>query len=213
MGRIRIKLGKTPEQVLGEDFRSRFSTYTACGKGLFRQPTANEYMEMNRIIDVISKGGADPNVSDVYLKDALSPRQYLMLLTSECEEIIHFMFFLEAFERKDIMATLEDKYSFYLYCLVEEPGILPELRELTGIKTQNDVSNILKTIRVHLQYYRRPKRSQRKRGYTDKGHQPTQQQKCLKQIRLDEAVEEARALIRHSKEISDLKELLIGFCT
>jgi len=179
-------------------------------RGQFRKPTFGECREMSRIIYHISSAGSDPNVSDVYLKNSLSPRQFLMLLSSECLEIINFAFTLDVFERTDFQASLEDKYSIWLLCLAKYPEALNVLRTELGLTAQTDVSNILKTIRVYKRYYRRPKRTQRHRGYRDKGNLPSEQEIFWRQTRLDEAVQELDLRRQRDKELNDLVDLLFG---
>jgi hypothetical protein len=165
---------------------------------------------MARIWHHIQSVGTDPNVSDVFIKNSLSPRQLLMLLSSECIEIINFAYALDAFEGLNLLVNLEDKYSLWLYCLAKYPEVLPVLRTELGLKAQTDVSNILKTIRVYKKYYRRPKRAQRHRGYKDKGHLPSEQDQYLKQLRYDEAVYEIELQIKRDKSLNDLVDLIFG---
>jgi hypothetical protein len=179
-------------------------------RGQFRKATFNECREMSRIIYHIQSAGSDPNVSDVYLKNSLSPRQFLMLLSSECLEIINFAFFLDVFEQTNFQASLEDKYSLWLLCLAKYPEALNVLRSELRLTAQTDVSNILKTIRVYKRYLRRPKRTQRHKGYRDKGHLPSEQEIFQRQTRLDEAVLEIELRRQRDKELNDLVELFFG---
>jgi hypothetical protein len=79
-----------------------------------------------------------------------------------------------------------------------------------GLTIREDLTDVLMNVRVRVIYKKRPKRSQRPRGYRDKGSNPTQQQKFRRQLCFDEAAEEARYLIQRDRELSDTLDYLKG---
>jgi hypothetical protein len=79
-----------------------------------------------------------------------------------------------------------------------------------GLSIQDDLTDVLKNIRVRVIYKRRPKRSQRPRGYRDRGNLPSQQSQLRRKLTFDEAAEEAYFLIQRDRELSDTLDFLIG---
>jgi hypothetical protein len=175
-----------------------------------RQPTSQEKKEMNRILSLLTKFGSDENISNYFLKNDLTSREVLLLLSSECAEIIEFTFQLLVFQNGNLSVNEEDQFSLWLYCLTLCPQALPVFRETLHWHVQSDVSNILKNIRVRATYFRRPKRSQRKKGYTDKGSLPSQQEVFVRTLYSEEAQIEAVRIVERNKRLYDTAQFLIG---
>lgn len=175
-----------------------------------RQPTNFEKKEINRILSFLSKEGSDPNVQEVELKDDLTPQEVLYFLSSGSPEIINFLGILLAYSNSSHTLNTEDRYSIILHLLDRYPQCFPVAMREFGLTIREDISDVLKNIRVRVIYKKRPKRSQRHRGYRDKGSLPNQQQKFRRKLTFDEAAEEANYLIQRDRELSDTLDFIFG---
>lgn len=174
-----------------------------------RPCTAGEKTELRRIFKVLTEAGQDPNVQDVYLKNPISQRQLLMILSSQCPQLIEATFQLLAFNRQEFRVG-NDKYSIWLYALTRHPEILPVLVNELHWSYQPDLTDVLKEIRVYKQYYRRPKRPQRHKGYKDQGSQQPEQSRLRQQCLIDYYAEQAEQLARTDREFKNYIEFLVG---
>jgi hypothetical protein len=177
----------------------------------FRQPKAREQIEINRILSFLAKETSDPNVQEVKLKNDLTQREILMFLSSGCPELINFLGILLAYSTERISLNTGDRYSLLLFVINRCPQVLPTALREFGLSVQEDLSDILRNIRIRVIYKKRPKRSQRHRGYRDKGSMPTQQQVFRKILSFDEAAEEAEYLIQRDRELKDTLDFILGW--
>lgn len=177
---------------------------------LARDCSPGEIKELNRIFSLFAKAGSDPNVSNVTLKDPLSERQILYILNSDCAELIEAMFQILALGEQKFSLDSNNKYSLLLHILYNCPQILPVLRTEYGWKHVPDCTDTLRSIRVYIQYYRRPKRTQRHRGYRDKGSLPDEQFKLRQSCLSEYYAHEAKLIIEHDRELKDTIEFLVG---
>lgn len=176
----------------------------------YRQPTNSEKREINRILKFLEKEGSDPNVQDVRLKDDLTSQEILYFLSSGSPEIINFLGILLAYSKSTYSLNTEDKYSIILFLIQRYPQSFPVAMREFGLTIREDISDVLKNIRVRVIYKRRPKRSQRHRGYRDKGSLPSQQSKFRRITSFDEAAEEAKYLIQRDRELSETLDFIFG---
>jgi hypothetical protein len=176
----------------------------------FRQPNNLEKLEMNRILRFLEKAGSDPNVQEVILKKPLSHRQILYFLSSGSPELINFLGILLAYSEGNLDLNTQDRYSIILHLVDRYPSSFPVALRQFGLSIQDDLTDVLKNIRVRVIYKRRPKRSQRPRGYRDRGNLPSQQSQLRRKLTFDEAAEEAYFLIQRDRELSDTLDFLIG---
>jgi hypothetical protein len=174
-----------------------------------RNLTIGERRQINRILKNIAKAGSDPNIDDLSVSP-LSQRQIMMILSSGCIELIDFLGIYLAYEGRGFSLNEEDQYSIILYLLSTSPEYFQVALQEFGLTRQADLSNTLETLRVRHHYRRRPKKTQRHRGYTDQGHLPSQQQSFSRLLTADEAAEEARLLVEHNKRLQDTIELIKG---
>lgn len=172
--------------------------------------TVGEQTELIRVFSVIEKLGSDPNVQDVYLKNPISQRQMIMILSSQCPDLIEGAFTLLAFNNQQFSVE-NDAYSFWLYALCFHPEVLPVLMNELGWRYQTDLTDTLKEIRVYAQYYRRPKRTQRHKGYRDKGSMQSEQSRLRRDCLTDYYAEQARFRVEHERSLHDTMELMVGF--
>lgn len=176
-----------------------------------RSVTRSEQQELNRIFTYLSKEGSDPNVQEVFLKDPISQRQVLYILSSDCAYLIEAMFQLLAISGQNFRLEENDAYSLQLFVLFYHPELLPVVRNTRGWGHVADCSDILRQIRVYVKYKRRPKRTQRKRGYQDKGTLPDVQYRLRQGCLTEYYAEQARKIIEHDKGLRDTIELTFGF--
>lgn len=177
---------------------------------LARNLTPGEQQELARIFTYFSKKGSDPQVSDVYLKDPLSQRQILYILSSDCAELIEGMFQILALAGQKISLDSNNQYSLLLFLTFYHPELLPVLRTQCNWNSVPDCTDVLKQIRVYVKYYRRPKRTQRHKGYRDKGSLPDQQFKLRQECLTEYYAYEAKLLSERDKELKDTIEVLFG---
>jgi hypothetical protein len=168
---------------------------------------------MNRILTQLAKESSNPNVDTVFLEPSLTPRQMLLFLSSGCEDLINFAFLLQAYNRNGevFQITEDDKWSIILYMLSEYPELFPVVLEHYGFRQQTDLVSTLETIRIRIVWKGRPKRSQRKRGYNDKGTYAPEQVKYRRQLQSEEAAEEARLQVEHNERLRQEVQFLVGY--
>lgn len=177
----------------------------------FRSLKNSESREINRIFAYLEKETSDPNVSDVRLKSELSQREILMFLSSGCPELINFLGILLAYSNTAISLNSNDKYSIILHIIQRCPQVLPVALREFGLSVQEDLSDILRNIRIRVIYKQRPKRTQRHRGYRDKGSLPSEQAIFRRQLSFDEAAEEAEYLIQRDRELKNTLDFILGW--
>jgi len=177
----------------------------------YRSLNARESLEINRILKFLEKEGSDPNVLDVRLKNDLSQREILMFLSSGCPELINFLGILLAYSNTSFSLNISDRYSIILFVIQRCPQVLPVALKEFGLTVQDDLSDILKNVRIRVIYKRRPKRSQRHRGYRDKGSLPSRQSQFRRQLSFDEAAEEAEYLIQRDRELRNTLDFILGW--
>lgn len=177
----------------------------------FRSLRNSESREINRILTYLAKEGTDPNVQDVYLKSDLTQRDILMFLSSGCPELINFLGILLAYSNKGISLNSNDRYSIILFVIQRCPQVLPSALREFGLTLQEDLSDILRNVRIRIVYKKRPKRFQRHRGYRDKGSLPTEQAIFRRQLSFDEAAEEAEFLIQRDRELKNTLDFILGW--
>lgn len=174
-----------------------------------RSPTSRERNEIRRIINVWSAAGSDPNVSEITLKNFISERDVILLLSSCCPEIIELTFQILTLQR-DFSVNPESETSLLLGVIWFYPNAFRVLISERGWRYRDDVSETLQKIRIRKHYKRHPKKQQRIRGYRDKGNLPDSQrvlrQKCLS----DYYAEEVYRALRYEKELRDTLELIFG---
>jgi len=177
----------------------------------FRSLNTREKLEINRILKFLEKEGSDPNVQDVALKNDLSQREILMFLSSGCPELINFLGILLAYSNSSFSLNAQDRYSIILFVIQRCPQVLPKALQEFGLTVQDDLSDILKNVRIRVIYKRRPKRTQRHRGYRDKGSLPSEQSQFRRQLCFDEAAEEAEFLIQRDRELRNTLDFILGW--
>lgn len=170
----------------------------------------SEKQELKRIFTYFSTLGSDPNVQDVYLKEPLSQRQILYILSSDCAELIEAMFQILALAQQKFSLDENSIYSFQLFILFHHPELLPVMRIQQGWEHISDCSDILKNIRVYVKYYRRPRRLQRHKGYRDKGSLPDVQFRLRQDCLTEYYAEQARLQANHDQELKDMIEVAFG---
>lgn len=175
-----------------------------------RSLTQSEQHELSRIFSYFAKQGSDPNVQDVFLKDPLSHRQILFILSSDCADLIEAMFQILALANQKISLDENNEYSLQLFSLFCHPELLNVLRQQKGWNHIPDCTDQLKQIRVYVKYYRRPKRSERHKGYRDKGSLPDEQFKLRQECLTEYYAQEAKLLCDHDRELRDTIEVLFG---
>lgn len=176
-----------------------------------RELTPSEGKELNRIFTYFGKLGSDPNVSNVSLRNPISQRQILYILSSDCAELIEAMFQLLALAGQTFHLEENNFYSFQLFMLVYHPELLPVMRVQQGWTHVSDCTDILKEIRVYVEYYRRPTRTQRHKGYRDKGSLPDEQFRLRQGCLTEYYAEQARLIAQHDRELHDMLEIAFGF--
>lgn len=176
----------------------------------YRSTTTRERVEINRILKFLEKAGSDPNVQDVQLKNDLTSQEILYFLSSGCPELVNFLGILLAYSNSTFSLNSEDRYSIILHLVDRYPQVFPVAMREFGLTIREDVSDVLQNIRVRVIYKRRPKRSQRHRGYRDKGNLPDQQSQLRRVLTFDEAAEEARYHCQHVRELSDTIDFIFG---
>lgn len=174
-----------------------------------RPLASGEKQELERIFKVISDAGSNLNVQDVYLKSPISQRQLMMILSSRCPQLIEATFMLLEFNRQPFRVQ-SDKYSFWLFALTRHPELLPVLQSELHWSYQSDLTDVLREIRVYIQYYRRPKRTQRHKGYRDQGSMQPEQTRLRQSCLTDYYAEQAEQLARTDREFRDAVELMVG---
>lgn len=177
----------------------------------YRSLRNSESREINRILTYLAKETNDPNVSDVKLKNDLSPREILMFLSSGCPELINFLGILLAYSGYGISLNTNDRYSIILFVIQRSPEVLPTALREFGLTVQEDLTDILRNVRIRVIYTKRPKRTQRHRGYRDKGSLPTGQAIFRRQLSFDEAAEEAGYLIQRDRELKNTLDFILGW--
>jgi hypothetical protein len=177
----------------------------------FRSLNSRESLEINRILKFLEKEGSDPNVQDITLKNDLSQREILMFLSSGCPELINFLGILLAYSNSSFSLNTSDRYSIILFVIQRCPQVFPKALQEFGLTVQDDLSDILKNVRVRVIYKRRPKRTQRHRGYRDKGSLPSEQSQFRRQLSFDEAAEEAEYLIQRDRELKNTLDFILGW--
>lgn len=177
----------------------------------FRSLRATESREINRILTYLAKETSDPNVTDVRLKNDLTQREILMFLSSGCPELINFLGILLAYSDFRISLNDNDRYSLILFLIQRRPQVLPIALKEFGLSIQEDLSDILRNVRIRVFYSKRPKRSQWHRGYNDKGNLPTEQAIFRRILNFDEAAEEAEFLIRRDRELKNTLDFILGW--
>lgn len=178
---------------------------------LARDITASERQELRRIFTYFAKLGSDLNVQSVELKSPISQRQVLYILSSDCAELIEAMFQLLALSGQNFHLEENNCYSFQLFMLFFHPELLPVMRVQQGWGHISDCSDILKEIRVYVRYYRRPTRTQRHKGYRDKGSLPDKQFQLRQGCLTEYYAEQARIIAEHDRELHDMIEVAFGF--
>ena len=190
----------------------RIRAFDGCIRSRYaRNLTPGEEHELNRIFEYLSKKGSDPNVQDVYLKEPLSQRQILLILSSDCSELIEAMFQLLAMAGQRFTLEENNNYSWQLFFLFYCPQLLEVLRTQQGWMHRSDCTDQLREIRVFVKYYRRPKRQQRHKGYRDKGSLPDEQFKLRSECLTEYYAEQARLLCEHDRELQDAIQIMIGY--
>jgi hypothetical protein len=187
-----------------------FVSLAAASSEGYRHPTNSEKIEINRILTYLGKVGTDPNVLDVVLKNDLTQREILMFLSTGSPEIINFLGILLAYSNETVSLNAEDRYSIILFLIQRYPEVLKTALTEFGLTIYEDISDILRNIRIRVIYKKRPKRTQRIRGYRDKGNLPSQQAIYRRQLNFDEAAEEAKYLLRHDRQASDTLDFIFG---
>ena len=177
----------------------------------FRSLRSSESREINRILTYLAKTTTDPNVQDVKLKNDLSQREILIFLSSGCPELINFLGILLAYSGYGISLNTNDRYSTILFVIQRCPQVLPTALREFGLTVQEDLTDILRNVRIRVIYTKRPKRTQRHRGYRDKGNLPTEQAIFRRQLSFDEAAEEAEYLIQHDRDLKNTLDYIQGW--
>lgn len=174
-----------------------------------RMPSEAEEQETARIIQVWVSATHDQNVSSIEFSP-ISEKDCLLILSSECPEIVELMFWILATQTRFSLDT-ESKFSLLLATIAYEPGVYRELIRVSGFKPRADVSQTLKKIRIWKQYYRRPKRIQRKRGYSDHGSLGDIQTRMRRECLSDFYLKEAQRLHQRDLKQKDFLELFVGY--
>jgi hypothetical protein len=177
----------------------------------YRSLRNSESKEINRILTYLQKEGTDPNVQDVKLKNDLTQREILMFLSSGCPELINFLGILLAYSNFGITLNSNDRYSIILFVIQRCPQALPTVLREFGLSVQEDLSDILRNVRIRVIYKTRPKRTQRHRGYRDKGSLLSEQASFRRQLSFDEAAEEAEYLIQRDRELKNTLDFILGW--
>lgn len=176
-----------------------------------RSLTVGESQELERIFTYLSKKGQDPNVANVHIKQPFSQRQILFILNSDCSELIEAMFQIIAISGMQFHLEENNSYSFLLFLLFFHPELLPTVRTQRDWRHVPDCTDTLKEIRVYTEYYRRPKRTQRHKGYRDKGNLPDEQFRLRQECLSDYYAEEAKLIAEHDSDLRDTIELFFGY--
>lgn len=177
--------------------------------GATRPPTSGERQQITRLMKEIERGYDDPNIDDFYVSPEMSHRDFLLLLSSGCPQVIEMALLLQALQG-DWKIYPDQEASLLIGILAIEPRLFPLLLQSKGWRWQDDTQNTLKVIGIRYHWIRRPRKKTRKRGYQDHGSLSDSQQK-LRNLSLSSYYIEQFEMQRYTdKETIDTLELLAG---
>lgn len=175
-----------------------------------RDPTSNERIQVSRIMRALERPESDSNIEDYFLQGDLSPKAIFYLLSSGCPQVIELTLLLLAIQGGGNINP-EHEYSLLLGILHLEPRLFPILLEYKGWKYQNDVSDVLRDIRIKYRWKRRPRAKERIRGYRDHGTLPDEQHRLRQACLSKYYVEQFEQLSRTDREVHDTLAILEGY--
>lgn len=194
-----IKIYPESAVVIPTELNNRFT----------RSATQKERKEINRIISQWSSIYSDPNVTEVSLVNFISERDLLLIYASCCPEIIETVLQVLTLQRQyTVNPEVESSLLFGVLFLY------PELFEILliekGWNYRSDVSEQLENIRFYKTYSQRPKKVQRKRGYTDQGSLKPTAKRLREECLTDYYLEEYNRMIQYDQQVRDTLQILAG---
>lgn len=181
---------------------------TIVDNGVTRPPTSGEKQEITRLMKALERG-SDPNIEHLFVNPEMSHRDFLLLLSSGCPQVIELALILQAMQ--DGWRIYPDQEaSLLIGILAHEPRLFHLLLQSKGWRYQDNTVNTLRSIGIRYRWKRRPRRRTRKRGYQDHGSLRDDQQK-LRNLCLSSYFDEQFEILRRTdKETRDTLEFLAG---
>lgn len=133
-----------------------------------REANSEESKECARICQQLTRFETDVNVSSFDLKYPLGEKDICRLLLSRCPQVIDTACLLLCFQNHIAIDPLSD-YGVALSLLHMHPEAWHAIMEYEGWTVQSHTEDILERVRFRRKYHQHPRKSQRRRGYNDKG--------------------------------------------